>query len=52
MTRKRVAQGRAQTCTSHGLGECPNHLDHQHYMLFPCLSSLLRAYWSDPGPRP
>ena len=27
MTRKRVALGRAQTCTSHGLGECPNHLD-------------------------
>ena len=48
--RKRVAPGGAQTHTSCCLGEHPNHLDHQHYMLFPCFSSSLRAYWSSPGP--
>ena len=44
MQRKRVAPSRAQTCTSHSLDKCPNHLDHLQYMVFPCLNSSLRAY--------
>ena len=43
--RKRVVLSRAQTCSSYNLGECPNHLDHLHYMLCPCLNSSLRAYY-------
>ena len=49
-TRKRVVPGGAQSHTSHSLGEHPNHLDHQHYMLFPCLGSFTKSLliWS-PG---
>ena len=44
MQGKRVASSRAQSCSSHSLGEHPNDLDHLHYMLCPCLNSSLRAY--------
>ena len=45
---KRVASGGTQTHTSCSPGKCPKHLDQQHYLTFLCLSSPLRAYWSDP----
>ena len=35
---KNVALGGAQTLTSHSLGECPNYLDHQLYMLLTVFS--------------
>ena len=40
---KRVVLGGAWTHTFHSLGECPNHLDHQHYMLLTVLNSPLTA---------
>ena len=45
--RKRLSPDGAQTHTSHSSGNHPNHLDHQHFMLFPCLNSPLSTYWSD-----
>ena len=49
----RVVPGGAQTHTSCSLGKCPNHLDHQQYMLPLVFKSPLRAYWSDhQGPWP
>ena len=43
---KECSSGWSSNPTSHCLGECPNHLDHQLYMLLTVLNSLLRAYWS------
>ena len=44
MQGKRVVPSRVWTCTSCSPGECPNQLDHLHYMFCPCLNSSLRAY--------
>ena len=44
MQGKRIAPSRTQTCTSHSLDKHPNHLDHLHYTLYPCLNSSLRVY--------
>ena len=42
---KNVVLDRAQTCTSHSLGKCPNHLDHWLYMLLTVFNSPLRVYF-------
>ena len=39
---KNVAPGRAQTCTSCSVGECPNHIDHPLYSL--CFQLILMIY--------